>query len=361
MHDQPVNATHVIRVSIVVACRNELSYIRNFLNSLLQQELKPGEWEAIIADGRSDDGTREVLEECSTRHPELRVIDNPGRIVSSGLNAAIRAARSDIIIRMDAHTHYAPDYCVRCLETLEATGAQNVGGPARTNATGTCARAVAAAYHSRFCTGARFHDVSYEGWLDTVTYGCWRKSTLERIGLFDENLVRNQDDELNLRLIRTGGRIWQNPRIMSWYSPRTTLSSVFRQYFQYGFWKVAVIRKHKIPGSWRHAVPLLFVAMNLALLATVAVAIWAGAPAIAAGSAILWIAMSGCYGLANLFASAVAARSSGWDLFPYLPVVFATYHFSWGMGFLVGLFRNLFKPVSSLPVAFDSTFTRLSR
>src|SRR5262249_22974624 len=317
-------------LSIVVACRNEIRCIRSFLKSLEGQDLDGIDWEVIIADGMSEDGTRQVLETEQRHVMHLRVMDNPGRIVSTGLNAAIASACGEVIIRMDMHTEYAADYCRRCLEALRLTGADNVGGAARTKASGLRARAIAAAFHSPFSTGgAKFHDENYVGYVDTVTYGCWRKSTLERIGLFDESLVRNQDDELNLRLIRAGGRIWQNPRIMSWYSPRTTLSSVFRQYFQYGFWKVAVIRKHKIPGSWRHAVPLLFVVMNLALLATVAVAIWAGAPAIAAGSAILWIAMSGCYGLANLFASAVAARSSGWDLFPYLPVVFATYHFSW--------------------------------
>ena len=350
-----------IRVTIVVACRNEIQHIREFLDAVLAQDFHGFSREAIITDGLSEDGTLARLAEYCSSHPQMRVIDNPERIVSTGLNAAIRAARGEIIIRMDAHTHYAPDYCVLCLETLESTGAHNVGGPARTNAAGTYARAVAAAYHSRFCTGARFHDVNYEGWVDTVTYGCWRKSTFDRIGLFDENLVRNQDDELNLRLIRAGGKIWQNPRIMSWYSPRTRLSSVFRQYFQYGFWKVAVIRKHKLPGSWRHAVPALFVVLNLGLLISIAVATWTGAAQLAAISAGLWLSMFVCYGVANLSASAIAARSAGWDLLPYLPAAFATYHFSWGLGFLVGLFRILPKPASSKPLAVDSTFTRLSR
>jgi len=350
-----------IRVTIVVACRNEIHHIRGFLDSILAQNFHGAGWEAIIADGFSDDGTRNVLTEYCSRHPQLHVVDNPRRIVSSGLNAAIRAARGEIIIRMDAHTRYAPDYCALCLETLEATGADNVGGPARTNASGTYARAVAAAYHSRFCTGARFHDVNYEGWVETVTYGCWRKSIFDRIGLFDENLVRNQDDEFNLRLIRAGGRIWQNPRIMSWYTPRTTLSGVFKQYFQYGFWKVAVIRKHKIPGSWRHGVPVLFVIVNLGMLALIPSAVWAHATNIASTAAILWTSMLGCYSLANLVASAVAANSGGWDIFPYLPATFATYHFSWGLGFLVGLVRILPKPAGTERLDIDSTFTSLSR
>lgn len=350
-----------IRITIVVACRNEIHHIRSFVDSILAQDFHGLGWEAIIADGLSEDGTREVLAEYGARHPQLRMIDNPGRIVSTGLNAAIRAARGELIIRMDAHTHYAPDYCVLCMETLESTGADNVGGPARTNATGVYARAVAAAYHSRFCTGASFHNLDYEGWVDTVTYGCWRRSTFDRIGLFDENLVRNQDDELNLRLVRAGGKIWQNPRIMSWYSPRTTLSGVFRQYFQYGFWKVAVIRKHKIPASWRHAVPVLFVLMNLGLLSLIPVAIGFDSPQLAVIFAALWLLMIACYGLANLVASVIAARSAGWDLLFYLPAAFATYHFAWGLGFFIGLFKILPKRAHSIPFAADSTFTRLTR
>ncbi len=357
----PMNDLVATRVSVVVACRNEIRHIRSFLKSLMAQNLHGLEWEAIIADGLSDDGTRKVLEDYSTTHPRLRIVDNPGQIVSTGLNTAIRAARGDVIIRMDAHTLYAPDYCILCLETLERTGADNVGGPARTNATGTEARAVAAAYHSRFCTGARFHDVNYEGWVDTVTYGCWHKKTFDQIGLFDESLVRNQDDELNLRLVRAGGKIWQNPKIMSWYSPRTMLRDLFRQYFQYGFWKVAVIRKHRLPGSWRHAVPVLFVMINLVLLSIFLIARAIGPPEwqIASGSA--WILMVAGYGLVNLVASISAARSNGWDLFLYLPAAFATYHFSWGLGFLVGIFRIPFKAGPSAGMPLNSSFTRLTR
>src|SRR5262249_47627952 len=150
----------------------------------------------------------------------------------------------------------ASDYCRRCLEALRLTGADNVGGAARTKASGLRARAIAAAYHSRFSTGgAKFHDERYEGYVDTVTYGCWHKSTLERLGLFDETLARNQDDELNLRLVRAGGKIWQSAAVVSWYRPRSSISALCRQYFQYGFWKVAVIRKHVLPASWRHLAP----------------------------------------------------------------------------------------------------------
>jgi glycosyltransferase involved in cell wall biosynthesis len=208
-------------VSIVVACRNEAGMIGRFIESLLQQEFGGIEWEAVIADGMSTDGTRRILEEYSQREPRLRVIDNPRKVTPSGLNAAVRAASGDVIVRMDAHTEYATDYVRRCVDELHTRKVDNVGGPARTKSDTYMRRAIAAAYHSPFaCGGARFHDENYEGYVETVTYGCWRKSTLERLGLFDESLIRNQDDELNLRIIQSGGKVWQSPKIVSWYYPR---------------------------------------------------------------------------------------------------------------------------------------------
>jgi succinoglycan biosynthesis protein ExoA len=349
-----------VYVSIIVACRNEIKQIGRLLDSLLSQDMAGIFWEAIIADGMSDDGTREVLEDYGARYPQLRFVPNPGRIVSTGLNAAIRAARGEIIIRMDAHTSYAPNYCRLCVETLKRTGADNVGGPARTQTVGVRARAVAAAYHSRFSTGgARFHDENYEGWVDTLPYGCWCKTTLVGLGLFDEALVRNQDDELNLRLTRSGGKIWQSPAIVSWYSPRPTLSSLFHQYFQYGFWKVAVIRKHRLPGSWRHVVPIGFVLANAFLLVFMVVTRAVGAEEQFTAGAILWLTMTTAYSVATLTASVITARARGWVILPYLPVTFLTYHLSYGLGFLVGL-RWYFS--SSVPTSYrQSVFTRITR
>jgi glycosyltransferase involved in cell wall biosynthesis len=353
-----MTAGNTVQISIIVACRNEREHIRQFLDSLLDQDMSGMTWEAIIADGMSSDGTREILQEYGARHAELRTIDNPQRVVSPGLNAAIREARGAIVMRMDAHTSYAPDYCRQCVAELERTGADNVGGPARTRARGKRARAFAAAYHSPFSTGARFHDETYRGWIDTVPYGCWRKETLERLGLFDETLVRNQDDELNLRLTRAGGRIWQSPDIVSWYSPRATLTALFLQYFQYGFWKVAVIRKHRMPGSWRHLAPVTFVLAHILLCAVCIVTAAAGTREFAvAGS--LWLALVLAYAAANLTASVAAARKSGWATLPYLPAVFTVYHFSWGLGFLAGF--RWFLPRFAQPLTNNSFFTRISR
>jgi len=347
-----------MRVSIVVACRNERNGIRDLLESILSQDMTEP-WEAIIADGMSTDGTREILNECSTQNSWLRVIDNPEYIVSTGLNSAIKAARGEIIIRMDAHTKYASGYCRTCVDVLEQTGADNVGGPARTRANTLLGRAISAAYHSRFSTGgARFHDVDYRGWVDTVPYGCWRKATLERFGLFDASLVRNQDDELNLRLVRAGAKIWQDPRIVSWYSPRANLSRLFYQYFQYGYWKVAVIRKHRLPASWRHLVPVLWLLVNSLLLLAMAVAKVTASSKFFVLASVLWACMALCY-VGTSVAAAVWAGKNQWEILPYLPAVFATYHLSYGMGFTAGLFS--FWKHSDRPSTASNIFTRITR
>jgi len=348
-----------VRVSIIVACLNERDSIQDLLCSILSQDLSEP-WEAIIADGMSDDGTRDILLDYQARHPFLRLVDNPGRIVSTGLNAAIRTARGALIIRMDAHTQYAPDYCRTCLNVIERTGADNVGGPARTRTKSIRGEAVAAAYHSRFSTGgAKFHDVTYRGWVDTVPYGCWHKSALQRLGLFDEALVRNQDDELNFRLHRAGGRIWQDPAIVSWYMPRSNLSKLFGQYFQYGFWKVAVIRKHGLPASWRHLVPVLWVLMNVTLLAAMVITKAVHSQQVFADLVTLWLTAALLYAAATTAAAIQAAGKHQWAVLPYLPAVFATYHLSYGVGFAAGMltFWNRRKKTSSLSEA----FVRLTR
>jgi succinoglycan biosynthesis protein ExoA len=349
-----------VQVSLVAACRNEVTHIQAFLDSIQSQDMDGMSWEAIIADGESTDGTREFLEAYCASHENVHVISNPGRIVSTGLNAAIRAAHGEFILRLDAHTFYATDYCQQSVQTLLATGADNVGGPARTRVRGTVAKAIAAAYHSRFSTGgAPFHRPDYEGWADTVPYGCWRKSTLERLGLFDESLVRNQDDELNLRLLRSGGRIWQSPTIVSWYSPRASLSSLFHQYFQYGFWKVPVIAKHRRPGSWRHLVPSGFVAMNVLMPLAAAASAVMGVGGLVNAALTVWLGAMAAYLAAVLVASAVAARTHGWETLLYLPAVFCVFHVSYGSGFLAGLVW--FRRNVPLVMPGDSFLVRITR
>lgn len=331
-HD--MRETPVPSVSIVVPCRNERAWIERFLDAALRQQDVEGGFEIIVADGRSDDGTRQLLDERARSEDRLIVIDNPAGIVSTGLNAAIRRARGEIILRMDVHAEFAPDYVRECVKALVDSGAQNVGGPALTRAENRFQRANAVAYQSPFSVGgARFHDPGFEGYVDTVVYGCWRKTDLIELGLFDEDLVRNQDDELNLRLCRRGGRLYQTPRIRSWYFPRSDMRSLFRQYFQYGYWKVRVIRKHRLPASPRHLVPIFALLIGTALFA---IGFWWR-------PAWLMLAMTvGAYACASLVASWVAANRAGdLHLVLLLPGIFLTYHAAYGLGFAAAMLDQL--------------------
>jgi succinoglycan biosynthesis protein ExoA len=356
-------------VSVVLVCRSEAEQIESVLESILQQEQSEGGMEILVADGMSDDGTREILQRIAKDEPRVRVIDNPARITSAGLNAAIRQARGQIIIRMDAHTHYAPDYIRQCVAALNRTGADNVGGPWVAQAKGYLGEAIAAAFQSRFAVGgARGHVPHYEGPVDTVYLGCWRREVFERVGNFDESLVRNQDDEHNLRIIRGGGRIWQSPRIRSWYHSRTSIKGLFDQYRQYGYWKVKVIRKHKLPASIRHLVPGSFL-LGLILLilgwdsSRLALLFLQSGSALAAFfarvnhfSTLGLFAVLSTYGLATVVASVQAASRSRWVLFPVLPLIFCCYHVGYGWGFLRGVLDFAFFRRGA-----SSVFTRLTR
>src|SRR5215510_3733404 len=335
-------------VSVIVPCRNEKHHIEPCIRSLLAQDLPVGSFEIIVADGLSNDGTRDILARLAAEDACLRLVDNPSRIVSTGLNIAIRAACSRIIVRIDAHTQYAPDYVSQCLAVLQETGADNVGGPWIAQGTGYMGRAVAAAFQSPFAVGgARGHNPYHIGPVDTVHLGCWRREVFDRIGFFDEELVRNQDDEFNLRLSRARGLIWQSPRIKSWYHPRASLRSLWRQYAQYGYWKVRVIQKHCLPASVRHLVPAAFVLTMLTL--PVAALFWPWA-------LWMWGAFGILYSVGNLAASVEAARRSGLTLCLVLPAVFACYHLGYGYGFLRGIWDFII--LRRTPVDAMSTLTR---
>jgi succinoglycan biosynthesis protein ExoA len=335
------SANSLPRVSVIVPCRNERNHIEACLRSILDQIEPPGGMEVLVVDGMSDDGTRELLRSSAATDTRVRLIDNPRQITPVALNLGINCARGQIIVRMDAHTEYSRDYVLQCVETLQQTGADNVGGPARTKAVGYVQRAIAAAHHSPFSSGgAAFHRADYEGEVDTVFYGCWRKDKLIQIGLFDEELVRNQDDELNYRITKSGGRLWQSPQIRCWYSPRKSLAGLFKQYMQYGFWKVRVIQKHSRPASFRHLVPVIFV-LGLAL---------GWLPGLLYSPlGILYAGLTIAYGILSVVFSAHTAAKANWTIFPILPAVFFVYHLSYGLGFAVGLIN--FHVLSRAPSA----------
>jgi glycosyltransferase involved in cell wall biosynthesis len=316
-------------ISVVIPCRNERDHIEGCIRSILAQEPMPGGFEVIVADGMSDDGTREILSTVFAVNRRLRIIENPSRITPCGMNAGILQSCGEYIAIMGAHNVYAPDYLRSSLAVAQETAADNVGGSVTCLGESRLQKAIAIAHHSRFSAGgARWHDPHYEGPADTVFGGFYRRQVFERIGLFDESLVRNQDDEFNLRLTRAGGKIWHSPRIKSWYCPRASLGALFQQYMQYGYWKVRVVQKHGKPASLRHLVPGAFAFCTI-VLPTVAMV----------NSAFLWIwlGLASTYLCCNLSVSFIAAARHGWSYFPRLPAVFGCYHFGYGLGFLKGI------------------------
>lgn len=317
-------------VSVLVPIRNEESSIKATLSAMLAQDYPADRIEIIVADGMSSDQTRQIINRQSAGK-NVRIVDNPGRIVPTGLNAALQIAHGRIIVRVDGHTLVAPDYVRQCVEALERTNADNVGGRMDARGQGRFGEAVAVATSTPFGVGgARFHYSDREEWVDTVYMGAWRREVFEKIGLFDEELVRDQDDEFNYRLREHGGKILLNPKIKSVYTNRSTPRALWKQYFQYGFWKVRVLQKHPRQMSLRQFVPLLFTA---ALISSLLLALF-----VSKG----WIALvlvAGSYLLANLTASLTTAAKRGWRHLALLPVSFAILHLSYGLGFLAGLIK----------------------
>ncbi len=330
-------------VSVVVPVRNEAAHVENTVAAILGQDYPEDRLEILFADGRSTDATRAILERAAARHARLVVVDNPGGIVSTGLNAALRVARGAFVVRVDGHTMIAPTYVRACVEALERTGADNAGGRMTAVGEGAFGRAVAAATSSRFGVGgARFHYSDREEWVDTVYLGAWPRAVFARVGLFDEELVRDQDDEFNYRLRAAGGRILLTPAVVSRYTVRGTPRALFRQYFQYGFWKVRVLQKHAAQMRPRQFVPPLFV-LALLLAATLALALPAARSARAPLAALVTL-----YLAVDLVASAIEARRQRANP-ALLMLVYPILHAAYGAGFLAGLVRFAGRWGSAVP------------
>ena len=317
-------------VSVAIPMRNEAASIGALLASVLAQDYPAEQLEILVVDGDSDDESAAAVERVAARDARVRLLHNPQRIVPSALNIAIRAARGTVIARVDGHTRLAPDYLRVGVETLVRSGADNVGGRMDAVGGGWFGDAVADATASPAGVGSYFHFGTEEREVDTVYLGMWPRAVFERVGLFDEELVRNQDDEFNYRLRKLGGRIVLNPAMRSWYQNRQDVVHLVRQYYQYGQWKVRVLQKHPAQMSWRHFVPPAFVA-GMALLAVVgpewAPAAWALR---AVGSLYLLLVLAAALrqsarrGATGVLATALAL---------------SCVHVAWGAGFLSGLIK----------------------
>jgi succinoglycan biosynthesis protein ExoA len=315
-------------VSVIMPVRNEAQCIALSLNAVLHQDYPAGRMEILVADGDSDDGTLEIIQSLPGAE-RVRLVPNPQRIQSAGMNAALHQSHGDIIIRVDGHTIIAPDYVRQCVRALRETGAYNVGGSMVPVGVTDQGKAIAAACKSAFAVPTAFHMSHIEGrYTDTVYMGAWPRWALERVGAFDERLRINEDYELNYRLRQAGGAIYLTPAIRSHYVGRQTLGALARQYFRYGQGKTRTLRKS--PGSLR---PRQLVAP--AFVGVVA----GGLPFswISRAMLVLWLVTVFGYLVLNLAYSLRVARRTGFHLFWWLPLVFATIHLSWGTGFWCGL------------------------
>jgi len=257
-------------VSIIVPCYNEENTIRLLLDSLYKQTYPLEKMEVIIADGGSTDRTRQRVQEFQSAHPELVVamIENPDRSIPAGLNRAIKAAHGEVIVRLDAHSVPYPDYVSLSVSALIQGKGDNVGGLWEIKPQGDDWQALAtacAAAHPLGVGDARYRYSEQAQYVETVPFGAFFKELIDKIGLYNENLLTNEDYEFNTRIRLSGGKIWFDPNIRSIYYARATFVELARQYWRYGFWKARMLRRYPLTIRWRQALPPLFV-LSLAVL-----------------------------------------------------------------------------------------------
>jgi glycosyltransferase involved in cell wall biosynthesis len=329
------------RVSIIIPCRNEKGYIERCLDSIRAGDYPADRLEILVADGRSSDGTRDLLTRYCAKHPSVKLLDNPEGTTPAALNTAIRAASGEVIVRMDAHVLYPADYISRLVVGLEQSGADNVGGVLETvpGADTPMAKAIALAMSHRFGVGNSHFRVGtkQQKEVDTVPFGCFRREVFSRVGLFDEELIRNQDDEFNFRLITRGGRVVLLPDVSCRYFSRRSLVQLSRMYYQYGYFKPLVARKIGRIMTLRQLVP----AMLVAGLGTAALL----SPWLPAARVAL-VTLLGMYGSAVTLCAVAAAPRQGVRSAAALTAVFPVLHFSYGAGFLLGIKDHLLTPTA---------------
>lgn len=318
-------------LSVIMPVRNEGAFLERALGCVLAQDYPADRFEIIVADGMSTDSTRTLLSLFAERDPRIRVVDNPGRIVPTGMNIALREARGEIIVRVDGHCEIERDYLSLCVEHLKRPDVDGVGGPVITVGDTLVAQTIALAMSSPFGVGgSTFRTVEDRTvFADTIPFPAYRLSTIQRVGLYDEELVRNQDDEYNYRLRKHGAKLLLAADVRSKYYSRGTLRKLWRQYYQYGFWKVRVMQKHPRQMSVRQFAPVTLV---LAFLTTTIAACFS-----------VW----GMFGLGGLISAYAGSNFAGtiksirkitdWRQLFLLPMCFTILHFSYGCGFLVGL------------------------
>jgi succinoglycan biosynthesis protein ExoA len=319
-------------VTIAMPCLDEEAYIEASVRSALAQDYPADRIEMVVADGGSTDRTLAILERLAASDPRVRVVPNPGRIQATGMNEAIRAAQGDVVVRMDAHCEYAPDYVRSCVDVLRRTGADNVGGAQRLRAKTRFQGALCAALSSPAGVGgARYRSTEKEGDVDTVFLGAFDRSVFERVGLYDPGAVTNEDAELNQRILERGGRVYLSRSIVVHYFPRGDFRSLARQYHAYGQGRARTLCKHRAVPSLRPLVPFAFVVAAAALL------ILPDLRPLAPWLLGAYLAITGAEALR-------VGREEGPFAVPLVWAMFPVMHVSHGTGFARGLCRYLLTP-----------------
>lgn len=307
------------------------------LEAIYQQTFPNTDMEVIIADGMSDDATRDEIDTFKGTHPDLdvRVVDNVARTIPAGLNCAIQAAQGNYIIRMDAHARPYPDYVSRCIDALNARLGNNVGGVWEIKPGGQnwIAKSIATAAAHPFGVGdAGYRIGAQASEVDTVPFGSFRRSLLDEIGFFDETLLANEDYEFNARIRKNGGRIWLDPEIVTVYYARATLTALKRQYWRYGFWKYRMLQRYPETLRWRQAIPPAFVFSLIGLI------IFSWLPIIR-WILILEISLYGVVLFLTGLTSSIHYRKV--YLFIGLPLSIVIMHLAWGSGFLWSMIASI--------------------
>jgi glycosyltransferase involved in cell wall biosynthesis len=313
------------------------------LKSLVDQTYPTADYEIIVVDGRSSDRTPEIIDQVRSNHPQVFRLDNPAGIVPVAMNIGIRAARGLVIIRADGHNIYPPDYAENCVKYLALTGADNVGGPWITTAADqtASARLVAAVLSSPFGVGnSKFRTSTVEGFVDTVPFGAFRKEVFEKVGLYNEKLVRNQDNELNSRIRKAGGRIYLSPALTTRYHPVKTFAGLLKYAFRTCKWHIFTLRENKNSMGVRHLAPAAFL-LALLFLASISLA---NSTARTSLQLVL-----GSYLLVGFYFSLKSIRAGGWMVALVQPFATLLFHIAYGAGTLFGLIY-LFKQPSLRPI-----------
>jgi succinoglycan biosynthesis protein ExoA len=319
-------------VTVAMPCLDEERYIEACLRSVLAQDYPADRLEIVVADGRSTDRTRAVVERVAAADPRVTLVDNPGRVQAAGMNEVIRRARGDVVVRMDVHCEYAPDYVRKCVEVLERTGADNVGGSQRARAETPFQRAVCAALASPLGVGgASYRTAGKEGFVDTVFLGAFRRRVFEEAGLYDPRAVTNEDAELNQRIHETGGRVYLSREIVVFYAPRDTPAKLVKQYYRYGSGRARTLLKHRKLMSIRPYLPFLMVVAGAVLAAASLFHPFAALPfaAYAALAGVEAIRVGRGLGLSGI--------ATVWAIFPLL-------HVSHGIGVAAGFAHYVRRP-----------------